>query len=297
MEHGKHTGRIAGAVALAALLIGVSEAHDPDVHTAEPSGPNTGKISFDLGMDVETKYYFRGILQEDEEFIGQPYAEVGITVYEGDGALNSIKLTGGIWNSIHSEHTGASSSAGPRSWYEADLYGGVTFGVLDEVEFSTIYTAYTSPNDAFSTVQEVAFGMAYDDSELLGDFAMSPYFTFAVETDGTAFGPDRGTYLEVGGGPEFPLIEDADYPVTLAIPLTLGLSVDNYYETSTDEDTFGYFKVGLEAGVPLAFLASEYGAWQFTAGAYYLTLGDSLRDANEGDDWEFLGKFGIAMTY
>ena len=292
MHHGgllNIIGRFATAVALAGLLICA-----PRV-SAAAEGPNSGAVSFSLGSDVATKYYFRGIIQEDEGFIAQPYAEVGFSVYEGDGPVSSITLSGGVWNSVHSEQTASGASSTTDVWYEADIYGGVSVGLPGGLEFSTTYTAYTSPSDAFATTQEVAFGLGFDDSELLGDFALSPSIAVAVETEGGADGgADRGTYFEISGGPEFALGEG---DATLSVPLTLGLSLDDYYEGATGSDTFGYFQVGTVFGVPLSFIPAEFGSWAASAGAYFLTLGDTLRAANDGDDSEFFGIFGISMEY
>ena len=45
----------------------------------------------------------------------------------------------------------------PKFWYEADhLYAGAT--LWENVTLGLTYTAYTSPNDSFGTVQELAFG-------------------------------------------------------------------------------------------------------------------------------------------
>ena len=61
---------------------------------------------------MTTDYYFRGIIQETEDSIIQPYGEIGVTLYEGpSGAgLGSISASMGIWNSFHGGDTGADGS-------------------------------------------------------------------------------------------------------------------------------------------------------------------------------------------
>ena len=285
-----------------------------------PEGPNLGRVSFNVGMDIPTRYYFRGILQEDEGFIGQPYAEVNFNLLETDSM--NVTLIGGTWFSLHSMHTkepggsrarDAAKSQGisqrtsnpnfgdPESFYEFDAYGGAAFG-WEDLELSTIFTTYLSPSGAFSTVQDIAFGLAYDDSSLLGDFALNPSMTIYRETSGTAFGTRKGTNLTLAGGPEFGLT-GGDNPITLTIPLELGLNLDNYYETkdasgNTKNPTFGYFQTGLDFGFPLTFMPKEYGSWLFNAGWRFISLGDTLADANrKGDDYSFFGIFGLSMTY
>ena len=255
--------------------------------------PSTG-----AGVDFPTAYYFRGIIQEDEGVIAQPYVSGTLSLYEDGQGLNSFSATLGIWNSFHEEQTGTTGD--PKSWYEADLYGGVAVGFLDIFELSTLYTAYTSPNGAFSDVHELAFSLSVDDSGLLGDFALSPYISVAFEIDGQADGgADEGVYMEIGIEPGYTFLKDSKYPITLSLPLKVGLSLDDYYEdpnTGSDE-TFGYFDGGIAMSIPLGFVPAKFGEWAFSAAGHFLALGDSLETINGGDDFEVLGIFGFSLTY
>jgi len=266
------------------------------VVSAQAGSPNTGKLSFSIGSDITTDYYFRGIVQENDGLILQPYGEVGVTLFEGNGAITSVTATGGIWNSVHSEQTGASGD-GADNWYEADLYGGASVGLFRTLEIGVAYIAYTSPNDAFATVQEVDFSFGFDDSDLLGPLALSPSATLAVETENTAFGEHEGVYLELGLEPGLTLGEDGRYPVSLSLPLTLGLGLGDYYEAPGGEDTFGYFDGGIIAAVPLGLIPEEYGAWKASAGVHFLTLGDNLESANNDDSFEVIGIWGLSFSY
>jgi hypothetical protein len=291
-----------------------------------------GKVTFNVGIDVPTRYYFRGILQEDEGFIGQPYAEINVNLFEYD--IFRMTAIGGVWNSFHSEQTKQSfgsrardaaraqgvsqrtlnpSFGDPESWYEFDAYGGAAFGIGD-AEISTIFTVYTSPNGAFQTTQDIAFGASYDDSGILGDFALNPGITFYLETAGPgAFGTTaRGTLLQLHGGPEFGLT-GGDNPITLGIPIEAGLSLNDYYESSdatlppytnnskasgVDDATFGYFQTGMDLGIPLTFIPCEYGSWLLNAGWRFISMGRTLKEVNRnGDDYSFFGMFGLSMTY
>ena len=57
---------------------------------------------------------------------------------------------------------------------ENDLYAGLTYSVAD-FTFDFGYTAYTYPADGSVNEHELKFCVSYDTSELLGDFAISPY--------------------------------------------------------------------------------------------------------------------------
>jgi hypothetical protein len=73
---------------------------------------NNGAVSVAAGIDFSNAYYFRGIIQETEGFIAQPFLEAGISLFEGDSGLQSVSVTSGLWNSLHS---GPSGSKGAKT--------------------------------------------------------------------------------------------------------------------------------------------------------------------------------------
>jgi len=286
------------AVVAAALIIAGFEgaAH------AQDKGPNTGRVSLSMGMDWTTHYFFRGILQEDQGIILQPYGDVTFKLMEGEGAFTNLGLTVGLWNSLHEGPTGTGGpNQDPRIWYEADFYTKLSATLFEDLTAAVIYTAYMSPNGRFSTVEEIAFSLSYNDSKLLGAFALNPSVLIAFETDGQADGgKDEGIYLQIGLAPSYTFNEKGTYPLTLSLPITLGLSLSDYYErigVGGEDDTFGYLSIGLAAGVPLKFIPPSYGTWTAKATVTFITLGDNLKAANNGDRQEFIGTLGIAMTY
>ena len=268
---------------------------------AQPQ-PNTGKVSIGAGFDIPTAYYFRGILQEDEGFIAQPYGELGFNLYESEGAFSSATLALGIWNSFHTGDTGTGGDTAedPRAWYESDLYAKVGFGFLQKFSAEVAYIVYTSPNGSFSDVQELDFSFSLDDSEWLGDFALNPSMTLAVELDGQADGGSgEGVYLQLGVEPSFQITKDETYPLTLSVPLTLGLSLSDYYEDpdTGDDDTFGYFDAGVALSMPLGFMPAAYGSWDIYAAVHFLFLGEATEAINNGDSFKAYGMFGVSMSF
>jgi hypothetical protein len=260
---------------------------------------NSGKVSFSLGMDVTTAYFFRGILQERDGFIGEPYGEISYSLYENKGApISSVSLTGGLWASLHSEKTGNTGTGAP-AFYELDVYGGANVGIYDKLDAGVSYIVYTSPNNAYSKIQEVDFSLGLDDSEWLGPLALNPHALVAIETEHSAFGPKRGTYGELGIEPAFEVIPGDRYPVTLSLPMVAGFSVDNYYENSTgkNDQGWGYASFGAVFSVPLAFIPEEYGSWSATGGARLYTFNTNTQNANKGNDPWVVGTWGVSMTY
>jgi hypothetical protein len=276
-----------------------------------PEGPNLGRISFNIGADIPTMYFFRGILQEDRGFILQPYADATVNLYENEGNwFSGWDVYGGIWNSLHSEITGSTRSTGPEPWYEFDAWGGTSLTFWDVVELNTAFTTYNSPNGAFDTYHDILAGFGFDDSEWLGRWAIHPMFNFYFETQGNAFterggarpSPNfRGRLFQMVAGWDWPVLFQ-DYEAVIRLPIELGLNINNYYarrasDGGTEDPTYGYFQTGLSLDLPLSFVPSEYGAWLVDVGARWINVGDSLKSTNNGDSGAIYGKFGIAMAY
>ncbi len=290
---------IAAMVSLSATPAALAEGED--------AAPNHGKVSMGAGVDFASHYFFRGIIQEDQGIIIQPWLEGSASIGE------HASLTFGIWNSFHDvktlRDTGAGSDgAGPDSWYEADLYIGLSCAAVENVDLALTYTAYTSPNDAFSTVQELAFSASYDDTSMWEDTpiasGLQPSVTVAIELDGQADGgSNEGIYLELAISPSFTVIESEDYPVTLSVPVTVGLSLGDYYEDPTsagaaDDSNFGYLDIGLVLSTPLSAMPADYGSWELSAGVHYLLLNESTEALNQkakGDEIYFT--LGVSMGY
>jgi hypothetical protein len=282
--------RVGGTAAAALMALALS--------APAAAGPNSGKLSLTAGADITTAYFFRGILQERNGFIMQPYAELNLNLHSDEtGPITSFTLIGGSWNSIQSEQTLARGGSGPSNWYESDAYGGFKFSLLKKFETKLLYIAYTYPNGAFPTVQELDAVFSLNDSDWLGKFALYPALTVAGEIDNTALGVDKGWYFEPAIRPSFTIIQSDTYPLTLAVPVNVGLG-SNYFDLSPgDDDFFGYLRGGLIFGLPLAFIPADYGTWSVTAGAYIYTFGNNLETLNQGNDPWVVGTWGFSMTY
>jgi hypothetical protein len=290
-------------LAPAAFAQAVQQERPQEFAPEDVEGFNTGGISVSASVDVTTKYFFRGILQEDQGVIVQPDLSVGFDIADTDDV--SVGGYVGIWNSFHSEHTGDDGGSGPDMWYEADLYAGVDFEFSD-FAVGVVYTAYTSPNGAFDTVQEVGVTFGYSGTAEISDavnfnydFGAGVYF----ELDNAADGVDEGIYGEIGITPGFG-VEVADQEVAIGIPIVVGFSIDDYYESvdstgDVDDDFLGFVQVGVTAGLPLAFIPEKYGDWEASAGvhALFLTGEDSTEAINNDDDFELIGTVGISMSY
>lgn len=295
-------GQPSGLMWVAALATLVTVASGaPDVAAQEEKkGPNTGRISISAGVDFPTDYYFRGIVQETKGYIIQPYGDLTFKLWDGVPAFGNLALTIGTWNSLHGGPTGVDGpNTDPKMWYESDFYTKVGWTMFEDLSAGIVYTAYMSPNDFFTTTQELALSLGYNDSKLLGPFALNPSLLLAFEVKGQAdAGAHKGTYLQLGIAPSYTFNAESKYPVTLSIPLVIGLSLDEYYEFGTGKDTtFGYFQGGVGLAMPLAFIPASLGSWQIKTGVNVLQLNGNLRDINRNDSTEIIGTVGLAFTY
>ena len=253
--------------------------------------------SLTLSVDYTTGYYFRGIVQEDCGWILQPAAAFDVRVYNQDDL--SINVGALVWNSIHGQKTASQMGGDFASyWYESDLGASVTI-TKGKFSVGVGYVYYIAPNDGWETIQELDFTLSYDDSDLLGKFALNPRMLVGIETgSGTADGVDSdpGRYLELGIAPGFEVGETT--PISISFPVTLGLSLSDYYQNAAgDDDTFGYVQAGAKAEIPISCLGSGCGDWTLTAGIYGLFLGDNTKEINSDDGEELIATLGVAVSF
>jgi hypothetical protein len=228
---------------------------------AQDAADEESPVSVLVGADVPSVYYFRGYRQEgDAAFTFQPYVDVGIA---GEAASFNV----GLWNSLH---TGSLKDA-EAGWYETDFYAAATVQKI-----KTTYTAYTYPRFDDATIHELMFSTTFD-------HVLAPSVALAFELAKPA-GVDKGVYLELGAAPAIPLGDDA--PVSVTIPVKLGLSLKDYY----GEDTFGYFSAGVNLGRSISESFEVHG------GVTFYGFGESL-EAYNGEKGAVVGSVGFSVGF
>jgi hypothetical protein len=250
------------------------------------------------GVDFPTVYFFRGIRQEaDPKFTTFVFGDVGFPVLtDGSGGLTSATINVGSWNAFLTGSSG-SENVVDDPFYESDFYASVTLGMSNGISITPMFTAYTSPNDVFTTVKEFSFKVAHASK-------YAPYALLAFEfggddsgqADGGQFLGDggKGTYLELGIGPSWPI---ADGKATVGVPIKLGFSLKDYYQHPvTGEDSkFGYIDGGVLITVPFAQKFNVHG------GVNFLGLGDTNAFFNGDSDGDRSGwviaSVGLGVTF
>jgi hypothetical protein len=228
---------------------------------------------------------FRGIRQNAEGMATWPWLNVHFNAWEGEGSLKSVGVDVGSWNSAHSS---------PKGWYESDFYSTLALGFGGGVTLSTTYTSYTSPDDAFTHVKEIAEKVSVADAAYLGKAAMNPYVLIAFElaTEPGKFqadgGAEAGRYVELGVAPGY-----AGSKASLSVPVKVGLSASNYYENPlTGEDSkFGFFSVAGLVTVPVG------PKWNVHGGVEVQALGDTTKVFNGNDSSRVIGSIGVGFAY
>jgi hypothetical protein len=238
-------------------------------------------VTISGGVDLTNQYNFRGIRQNTAEISIWPFVDLGVPAWSGDGALKSVTFNLGTWNAMHTQLAGSKA-------YETDLYATVGFG-FSQASLGFTYTSYTSPGDYFVHVKELAVKASVDDSGALGRAALKPYalVAFELSDNGQAdAGVGQGTYLELGVAPGY-----AGSRASVAFPVKVGLSANDYYEFAMGSDSrFGFFSVGAIVTVPLG------SHWNIHGGGEYQAFGDNLKAYN-GQDGAGLASIGIGFSY
>lgn len=256
-------------------------------------------ITGDIGVNFTNQYINRGVVRENQGVIAQPYFDLYLNLYEGDGALSRVSFVLGTWASLHSAKTHVGWANGnPNSttgvWYEFDYSAGFAFTFARDLTITASYLECHSPNDAFDASRNVNVRVDYNDSELLGAFALHPHVTYLREIEGKlGNGAAKGNYYEVGVAPGLP----AFGPVTVTFPLTVGFGSHRFY---AGNQGFGYFSGGINTAIALDFIPANYGTWTVNLGANYYYLNGSLSQANsiqarDNNTFAFNGGLNLAF--
>lgn len=281
-------GAIAGILVPASLFAGT------DAKTTVTPAAAPSILTGDLGVNFVTEYISRGVMQEKQGVIAQPYLDLFLNVYEAkDGFIDKVTLNLSGWSSFHSKHTGAQPGNDAASWYECDIIPGVSVTFLKNWTLTASYLEYFAPNAAWDASRNLNFNLAYNDTDLLGAFALHPHVAYLRELQGSCgsgVGLGHGNYYELGVTPALP----AYGPVTVTFPINAGFGSNGFY---ADNKGFGYFNAGVNASVALACIPSQYGAWAFNTGVTYWYLGDENANLTGGDNNRFVWQAGLGVTF
>ena len=268
---------------LGTVCLGLSA---PALSSAQTS--QQGRVGLAADIATASQYMFRGVRQNGNRMVIWPSVDLRLRTNERSGAVQGLDLHGGFWNSLHTGDTGAGGPTG-NPWYEADVYG--TFGLhfARGVETSATYTAYRSPNDLFTDVNELSVKATIDDETRSVSFHPYALAAFELDTkpgigqvDGGAHG---GRYLELGAAPGRSL-----GAIALALPVRVGFSIGNYYELAGNDHPFGFVSVAGVVTMRIAHWMNVHG------GVEYEHLGTTTKAFNGGDAAKTIASVGVGFA-
>ena len=237
-------------------------------------------ITGDFGVTFTSEYISRGIVQAQQTkgVIAQPYLDLYIKLYTGTGFINAVSAQLSFWSDIGSNHATASPGASAQDWYEFDWDPGISVTFAQKFTLLVQYMEFDYPSSVFATARSINANLTYDDSSLLGAFALHPHAAvlWEIGAPGYAGLKAHGWYYELGIAPSYTFLPKSTYPITLSAPFTVGLGVGQGFYGNNN---FGYFSVGPSVSVPLAFIPSGFGSWTLTAAYTYYYEGTTVREA------------------
>lgn len=289
---------------------------EQDEEVVQEAETNEGWIKLRVGVDFTTHYFNRGVMQENQGVITQPWAVGELHLYKDPGNwVSDVYLFAGVWNSFHDGPTGSSSKGkdNPHTWYENRVTVGAGIEIKDVFVFSGGYNLSSSPNGSFDVVEEVFFRGDLKDKtlwDLKGDGwefdGIRPHGIFAWETFGQRdVGTKRGSYAEIGIRPGLTIKdlftgdgEPSGWDLKISVPFLVGFSVNEYYEVQGKGDTaFGFMDLGLDGELPLACINPRYGHWSLYAAGHWIHLDQNSARFNKGHKNEIIGSGGIRFSY
>jgi hypothetical protein len=274
-----------------------ARAQEPEPEPAEVADDaQEGPLHLSLGVDVATAYFYRGYRQEDGGFLVQPYADVALDLTSVAGW--DVSASVGTWNSFHDRATGLESNDGfTGTWYERDITAGLT-AERGPWALAVTYAWFTSPSNAWTTMQELNVSAAYADEGWAPGWSISPMVGVAIETQGSADGMDEGVCLQVGVEPGRSFNVTDHVALELSIPLVVGFSISDYFQHPDEggDEFFGFASAGVKASLPFTF-GPGWGSWSLNAAASVVFLGDHVAEFNDGDQAQFVGLIGVTVEF
>lgn len=286
----KLTMIVLGACALAAIAATRSAAQDqpeafikesiPDLEKqAEASEPeHSTPLHLVVDLNMNNMYYTpRGLVVQRTGASFHLLALAILDVYKHSKApiLNGISITAGAWNNFQTSFE--------RSPYnEVDPIIGIEATLWKNLAVGATYVPFISPPNNFETEHNFEFKIAYDDTELLGPFAVHPYLKPFWHFSGPSpviLGSADAWDFETGITPAVQLFKESNYPLKIALPIFAAWGGKAWYG---GPGTFlGHVSTGLTFTLPLtAFISPDYGIWSlYTGYAYSRIVNDNLFEA------------------
>lgn len=212
----------------------------------------------------------RGLVVADKGVEIQPVGALTFDLYQGDGLVNDVSVTAGVWNSVNSSlHDPVAGG-----WFEIDYFARVNVKLAKRIDFSAQYVAFDSPGGGFKTDNNLEFTLSYNDSGLLTkDFGFRPYVRLFYNISGSStvvLGRNGNTFdAELGLVPTYICQALPNYPITITLPTFVTVGPESFWGGTNN---VGVFTTSLAVAVPLSFIPSRFGHWHIDSSVSYFNL-------------------------
>ncbi len=241
-------------------------------------------VSADMAVSYNSHFisYGADVWGAGDEFFGSEstWFLTGSATFQ---IFDPFSINVGIWTDVN-DNVG---SAIGGTLQEVDVWvgGSLSLGI---VTAGITYQAWIYAGD---TEKILDFTLDLDDSEFLGDFALSPSFIWHVRTDGNG-AQEEGSVIQLSVSPGFDLIEDA---LSVSIPAGIAFFLTDDFQGGTDGG-YGYSYLGVSFGVPLSFIPGSYGDWAFNFDVIGYFTDDDAIPGNPEENF-VTGSFGISVAF
>lgn len=241
------------------------------------------KISGTVGVDFASHFISYGydVWGTGNDFTKNPtvnpWAEVVVNF-----DLFAVKV--GTWWDVNSNTT---SAIGGRI-QEVDTW----YGVVIPVDKFTVSLVYQDWNYAGTVEQVFDASVSFDDSEILGAYALKPSLTWHHVFSDDIGGKDHGNVVNIGIAPGLTVYKSEAVDVNLSFPVNVLIGDQPFYA----EGGFAYLSAGVAAGVPLKFIPASYGAWTATTTVKY-NHGEADKLPGNPDQDYMTATFGLSVGF
>lgn len=234
-------------------------------------------LHFVVDLNMNSDYYTpRGLLVEDDGISFHLLVLGILDLYKAStGAVNSVTLTAGFWNNFQTIFR-------ESPYNEVDPIIGVDVTIFKNWTLGATYVPFISPPHDFDTEHNIEFKIAYDDTDVLGAWAVHPYikpfWNFSGDSP-VVLGQPQSWDFETGINPSVQFFQDTKTPLKINFPIFAAWGGKAWYG---GPGTFlGHVSPGIIFSIPLAeVIPPDYGIWSFYAGvAYSRIVNDNLFEA------------------
>lgn len=246
----------------------------------------TGSLSGNMGLNLSSAYYNRGVLQNRHGLNFQPYANLNVKAFEGDGPISRVDFHLGTWLNLTDAN---SRMRNGKVWSEIDLSPGVSVKLGNITVTETFQIAIFPDNNYVNNFRGLETRLAYDDRDLLGAFALHPTFTHLASLGGGAgYGMGAGgQYWHFGVNPGVSV-----GPAKISVPVGVGFGSGEFYRTSNNG--YGFSSIGLATEVKLPF-ETEAGRWTMNASVTYYDF--SRGNTGNPSVRDVVGRVGLGVAF